>query len=135
MVRLLLSIIFLLSTSSCGTLFGGKTQNINLMAIDGGALTADITTSEGVRNNVSIPGSIKVKRSNEDIEITVKENNCYKPTKTFVESRYNLFSALNFLSVYSSSSSTTTDYLTGGLWSYDKTVYINTRKKKNKICD
>ena len=136
MIRLIYLAAILLLTASCGTLFGGKTQSVTLLSMNSNNdLKADVSTSQGVQKSVYIPGTIQVKRSNEDIAINIRETECYKPSQTFVESKINLFSALNLLSVYSSTSSTTTDYVTGGLWSYDKTVYVSSRKKSNKNCD
>ena len=136
MIRLIYLAAILLLNASCGTLFGGKTQNITLLSMKSDDdLKVDISTPQGVQKSIPVPGTIQDKRSNENIVINIRETECYKPSQTFVESKVNLFSALNLISVYSSTSSTTTDYVTGGLWSYDKTVYVSSRKKNNKSCD
>ena len=129
MKRSFLLVCVLLSLSSCATLFSGKSQSINLMPSDSHE-ESEVEISNGkIVQSVKIPTMVIVPRSNNNLVIKVKENTCYKSSQTIHESRINLFTLLNVFGSWFSTSSTSTDSVSGALWAYDNSIMVNTQKK------
>ena len=129
MKKSFLLLLTLLSLSSCATLFSGKTQNVNLMPTDNSG-DSEVEVSNGkIVQNIKIPAMVTIPRSNGNLVIKVKENSCYKDSHSIHESRVNLFTLLNILGSWFSTSSTSTDGVSGALWSYDNSIMVNTQKK------
>lgn len=129
MKKTILLISLLFGLSSCATFFSGKTQSINLIPTDSSE-RSEVEISNGrIVQNTKIPSVIIVPRANQNLIIKVKESDCYKSSSSIHESRLNLFTLLNILGSWLSTSSTTTDSATGALWSYDNNIMVNTQKK------
>ncbi|MDA7705379.1 hypothetical protein N8772_02755 [Rickettsiales bacterium] len=78
-----------------------------------------------------VPGFVSVSRDNENLIVTVKENECYKSSQTTIPYKTNPFIFANILGGLYGLTSTTTDRVSGAAWTYDETVYVNTRKKRS----
>jgi len=131
MKKVITSLFVLSLLPSCGTLFGGKTQTIFLSPSSGSNIKVEVSDERGVNRGETIPSIIMVKRSNQNLIINVKETDCYKKAQSFHESNINMFSLLNIFGGWFSTSSTSTDLATGGLWSYDEHVLVPVSKKSD----
>ncbi len=130
MKNILVSAILLMFLSSCGLIFGGKSQNINIMAADGSSdVEVEISSGGGEVKTVKLPANVNLKRSNSLITIRVKENACYKKSQSTSDSKMNLFVLLDALGGGLSTTSTTTEYVAGSLWAYDENIMVNVDKK------
>ncbi len=129
MKKIILITLVLFGLSSCATLFSGKSQNINLIPNSGSDHTEVEISNGKIVQNSRIPSVVIVPRSNQNLIIKVKENECYKASQGIHESRLNWVTAVSIFFGWFSTSSTTTDSATGALWSYDNNIIVNTQQK------
>ncbi|MDA7705378.1 hypothetical protein N8772_02750 [Rickettsiales bacterium] len=118
--------------SSCAGIIGGKTQNIYLIPndYDSDNVEVEVSNGKGMRQTVEIPLSIQVQRSESPLIIKVKENKCYKSTKTYVSSQYNPMLLANVPGGIFGLTGTAIDMDSGAAWGYDQTVRVSLKKKR-----
>ena len=127
--KLSILLISLTTISSCGTLIGGKTTTVNLLARDPSVKVQAEISQDGINRNVEVPSVVVLNRSNSSVIVTIKEDKCYKSSQTVISPGYNLFTLLDFFGAWFSTTSTTVDVLSGAAWSYDKAVFVNVAQK------
>mgnify|MGYP000616228211 FL=1 len=120
-----------LLTSSCAGLISGSSQDVFLRSSNGDSdVEATIVTKNGIQD-VTIPATVKVKRSKAPLEVTVKESRCYKKSKSYASASYNPMLAANILGSVFGLTSTTVEMNNGNAYTYEDTVFVNVRKKSS----
>jgi hypothetical protein len=117
--------------SSCASILSGTSTQINIQASDaqGGEIKASIQSKSGVQN-VNLPTVINVKKGNKPLIVTVKDK-CYRDTVYTSKPTINLWFLGNF--VTGGTLGTSTDALTGALWTYDEVVIVPV--VENGVCN
>lgn len=106
----------LLITCSCSTVLNGKKQ---LISVNSNVKGADIIVDG--KNVGTTPFNGKVERGN-DVTVTVQKEG-YEPKTIVINSDVAPAFWANVLFVYGSSSSSTTDYLSGAMYKYSPAHY------------
>ena len=127
-ISLSLAAIFLLS--SCAGIISGKNQNIYLVPTNASTETVEVKVQNnaGMAQTIDIPGTISVKRQESVLIIEVKNSKCYKSTKTYSTPKYNVMLASNAVGGLFGITGTAMDLESGAAWSYDNTIYVNTKE-------
>ena len=127
MKKILVALIACTMLSGCASIIKGKTKNINLMTSTGEEAEVNIVSASGMQT-VVIPTVLPVKRSDQDISVTVNETSSTKTSTTIITKRVEPWFLGNFITggLFGSS----TDALTGAMWTYDDNVVIPVYHKK-----
>jgi hypothetical protein len=119
-----------LGFSGCATILGGgNSQVVNLQTFDGKPAEATIGTASGTPQQVTLPASITVKRAKAPLTVNVKETATTNASSYTYPSKVNFWVIGNLLGYYFSTSSTTTDAISGSIWVYDETVLVPVTRK------
>ena len=112
--------------SGCASIVKGSRQTINISTSTGKQADAIITTSTG-QQNVVLPQAVPVKTDNMDITVNIKETRCNNASTTIVQSRLHPWFWGNVIlrGVFGS----TTDSVSGSMWTYDESVIVNVTEK------
>lgn len=108
---------------SCASLIDGTTRTVNLTTTNPDydrPIKVQIANKNTIQN-IYVPGTTVVKASNSSLNITVKDK-CFRQTTITSSSRLNYWTLGNLITggVFG----TTTDALTGALWTYDEGILI-----------
>ena len=129
MKKILVALMVCSILSGCASIVKGRTKSINLMTSAGEEVEVDVISASGTQH-ITIPSTINVKRDNQIITINVKESRCYRHSSIIISDKVEPWTLGNLGFTYSASSGTTTDALTGAMWTYDDNVSIPVYKKK-----
>ena len=129
MKKIFVALIACSVLSGCASVVKGRHKNINIMTSTGEQVEVDVISASGTQH-ITIPSTINVKRDNQIITVNVKESRCYRHSSMIISDRVEPWVAGNLGFTYSASSGTTTDALTGAMWTYDDNVSIPVYKKK-----
>ena len=110
--------------SGCASIVKGRHKNLNLMTSTGEEALVNVVSASGMRT-ATVPSVITVKRNNQDIIIAVQETPCTR--STIAPSRIEPWFLGNFISGGLLASST--DALTGAMWTYDDNIVVPVYKK------
>jgi hypothetical protein len=124
-IMILLTCILL---SGCASIVKGRSKSINLMTSTGEQVEVDIVSASGTQQ-VTIPSSINVRKDNHIITVNVKESDCYRYSTIIVSEKVEPWVLVNLGLTYSASSGTTTDALSGAMWTYDDNFVVPVYKK------
>lgn len=116
--------------SGCASIIKGGTQNVNISTSDGKEVEATVFTKAGSQET-QLPRVISVKKDSQDITIAVKENECYDETVTVTSSHIEPWFWGNILS--GGIVGSTTDSVTGAMWTYDDNVVVNLNEKSSCV--
>lgn len=132
MKKLLVAVFGIICFTGCATILGGGgEQNIQFVSQDPEATPKVNIVSKGGSQSVELPSTLNVKRSKQDILVTVQDE-CYKKNTQSVSSNINNYFLLNILFGGFGLFSSTTDAITGAMWEYDNTAVIYTTP--NETC-
>ncbi|MDR2760339.1 MAG: hypothetical protein LBB09_00645 [Rickettsiales bacterium] len=116
--------------SSCASILSGTSTQVNVQTSDARSdINATITSKSGAQN-VSLPTVITVKKGNKPLLITVKDK-CYRDTVYASKPTINLWFLGNV--VTGGTFGTSTDAMTGALWTYDEVVVVPVAE--NGVCN
>lgn len=130
MKKLLVAVLGIICFTGCATILGGGgEQNIQFVSQDPEATPQVNIVSKGGSQSAKLPATLKVKRSSQDILVTV-EDDCYKKNTQSVSKHMNPYFFGNVIlgGIFASS----TDSITGAAWEYDNTVVVYTTP--NETC-
>jgi len=119
----LLSLAVLVSlVSGCATILSGTSRTVNLMPSDGENVKVKVTTSRTMQN-ATLPTAIPFSVKSGDIVVSVTDP-CYKSTQYVINRKFNFVFLVNIITggLFGS----TTDLLSGAIWTYDSTAVIPT---------
>ena len=121
-------VIFL---SGCASIIGGGgKQNVKFIPQDPDNTAKINVVSKKGSQELTLPATVKIKRTSKDIIVTVNDD-CYKKNTQVVSSEINPFFWGNIIS--GGVVGSTTDSLTGAMWKYDENVIVYTTP--NKTCE
>ena len=109
--------------SSCATIISGTTTSVNLSPSDPEAENVKVQVqSKYSVQNITLPGSIMVKKGSGSLNVVVKDK-CFREQATVVNSKVDYWFLGNIITggVFG----TTTDALSGALWTYDDAAVVN----------
>ena len=112
--------------SGCASIVKGSRQTINISTSNGKQADAIVTTSTG-QQNVVLPQAVPVKTANVDITVNIKETKCNNSSTTVIPSRLHPWFWGNV--IIGGLLGSTTDSVTGSMWSYDESVIVNVTEK------
>ena len=126
MKKILITLIACSVLSGCASIVKGKYKNINIMTATGETAEVNVVSASGVQT-LMIPTVTTIRRDNQDITITVKEDSCNNSSTSIVSSKIEPWFLGNLVSggLFGSS----TDALTGAMWTYDDNVAVPVYKK------
>ena len=126
MKKILIALIACSVLSGCASIVKGKYKNVNIMTATGEEAEVNIVSASGV-HTLMVPTVTTIRRDNQDITITVKENACNNSSTSIVSSKIEPWFLGNIISggIWGS----TTDALTGAMWTYDDNVVVPVYKK------
>lgn len=117
--------------SGCSSIVKGSRQTINMSTSTGKQADVVITTEEG-QQSLTLPSAITVKDSSKDIVVNVQESKCNNSSSTTIRSRLHPWFWGNI--ILGGLLGSTTDSVTGSMWTYDENTIINvTEKEQCKI--
>ncbi len=111
--------------SSCATMFHGTTKEVNIMTSNGDTVKADISSALGVQT-VILPSTVSVKKGNIPITVSVKEDECHRPTVYKSENHLDIFFLGNAFNYWTG---TSTDISNGAMWTYDDNIIVPIYRK------
>ncbi len=126
MKKLIIVLITATILSGCASIVKGSRQTMFISTSTGKQADAIVTTPSG-QLNVVLPQVIPVKNNQRDITINIKETRCNMSSSTIVFSQLHPWFWGNIISggFYGS----TTDAITGAMWTYDESVVVNVTEK------
>ncbi|MDR2413287.1 MAG: hypothetical protein LBD50_03710 [Rickettsiales bacterium] len=131
MKKLILPSIILM-LGGCASIISGGSQQINVQpgSTSHGRVDAEVISKSGVQT-VRLPAVVNVKRSSQDIIVHIKEedNQCLEETQVVISSGLNGWFLGNFIT--GGLLGSTTDGLTGAVWSYDDITIVPVQPRKN----
>lgn len=123
MKKNLLVLISLFLLSSCATIISGTTTSVNLSPSDPEAENVKVQVhSKYTIQNLTLPSSIMVKKGSGPLNVTVKDK-CFREQTTTLDSKVDYWFLGNIIT--GGLTGTTTDALSGALWTYDDTAVVN----------
>lgn len=126
MKKALTMLLIATTLSGCSSIVKGSRQTINISTSTGKQADAVITTSTG-QQNIVLPQAVSVKDDNMDITVSVKETRCNNASTTIVQSRLHPWFWGNL--ILGGLFGSTTDSVTGSMWTYDESVIVNVTEK------
>lgn len=123
----MLFLIFLSLLSGCATIVKSDHQSINFMTSNNQQVEAIISSANG-QIPVTLPTALSVKNQKQDIIVNIKETQCTAPSTTIVPSKVHAWFWGNF--IIGGLFGSTTDSVTGSMWSYDDNVIVSVVDKK-----
>lgn len=123
---------FALTTlTGCASIVAGNYKTVNVSTSNGQSVEASVFAKNG-EQNVTLPTAVTVRRDSQDLTITVKEDACVNSTTSVNSSRVEPWFWGNLLTggIFGS----TTDSMTGDMWTYDEniTVFVDKKTTCNK---
>ena len=128
MKKLALILLVVPTLSGCASLLKGYHENIYVSTSTGKQADAIITTSSG-EQKITLPQIVPVKTSNADITVSVKETSCNNASTKIVASEVHPLFFGNF--IFGGLLGSTTDAVTGSMWTYDENVIVDVFEKDN----
>lgn len=123
MKKNLLILVSLFLLSSCATIISGTTTSVNLSPSDPEAENVKVQVqSKYSVQNITLPGSVMIKKSSGPIDIIVKDK-CFREQTTTINSTVDYWFLGNIIT--GGLIGTTTDALSGALWTYDDTAVVD----------
>lgn len=126
MKKIALTLATAVALTGCATVFDGGSKTINLIPTNGKDVRVSVRSDGGVQET-NIPGIINVKRSKDDLYVTVIDK-CYEGSHVIQHEVTPAFFG-NILFGIFGLTGTTVDMSSGNMWKYDNTVTIATSKK------
>lgn len=123
MKKIYLSLILVLS--GCATIISGTTTSINLIPSNASDYEDTIKVQVSNKNTlqtIQLPGSVLVKTGGSPLLVAVKDK-CFRETTTTIEPKVNYVFLGNIIT--GGLTGTTTDALSGALWTYDDSFVVN----------
>lgn len=125
--RILTLCILCLYLSGCATISNQTKQKINIKTSDGSALIADINGQK-----VELPADVNVSRSKGvSIQILTVDNPCYETTQLNISGQDSISGWFWGNILIGGLFGSTTDYVSGGMWTYSNPYYIVYPRKKS----
>ncbi len=127
MKKILVALLVCSMLSGCASIVKGRNKNVNIMTSTGEEVEVNVVSASGMQSIV-VPSVVSLKKDNQDITITVKETQCLRSSTSIVSSEIEPWFLGNvFLpgGIFSSS----TDALTGAMWTYDDNIVVPVYKK------
>ncbi len=115
----------LLVLSNCASIISGTTTSVNLQPSNEADYNEPIRVQVSNKNTIQtiqIPGSVTVKTGSSPLKIVVKDK-CFRETTTTLNSKVNYVFLGNVIT--GGLTGTSTDALTGALWTYDDSAVVN----------
>lgn len=131
MKKLLCLVVISLLLTSCATIVSGTKSTVNLQPSDieyDGSIKVQVSNKNTIQT-VQLPGSVQVPSGYSPLKIVVKDK-CFRETTTTLNSTINYWFLGNVFTL--GLIGTTTDALTGALWTYDDAYVVNT--ERNGVC-
>lgn len=128
MKKLFITFLAATSLSGCASIVEGDYKTVNVSTSNGETVNASVFTKEGEKN-VQLPSAVTVRRDSQDLTITVKEDACVNSTTSINSSRIEPWFWGNLLTggIFGS----TTDSMTGDMWTYDDNITVYVDKKSS----
>ena len=111
--------------SGCATLFGGgNKQTISISSDSTKRMKAEISYADGSSPQyITIPGTVTVKRTDKDVVVKSQNNDFDTVT---IKKDVNGWFWVNILGApYGTILSSTTDYASGAMWTYDEAITVH----------
>lgn len=116
MKKLLVLIAVTVLMSGCASLFTDDTKNVNVLTSNGKRATLSVDGREFM-----VPGVINLEKSEDDKILMDNSGNCMP---TALQSKVETAFWFNGLAGFSGLFSSTTDYASEAMWTYDDTVFV-----------
>ena len=131
MKKILCFLAICLLCSACSTIISGTTTTVNLQPSDSEYQEPIKVQIKGKYSaqTINLPGTFSTKTGNDSLVVTVKDK-CFRETSTVLEPKINYWVLGNFIT--GGLTGTTTDALSGALWTYDDVYVINV--EENGTC-
>ncbi len=132
MKKIALLIICLLLTN-CATYISGNSRTVSLQPSDPDyekQIRAQVVNKQ-MTQTVQMPGLVNLKGGSGKAQVIVKDK-CFRETTTTIKQKPNYWFLANTLFTYAAPFSTTTDFVSGSMWTYDENVVVNVIE--NGVC-
>ena len=120
-----LPLVSVVMFSGCATLFGGGgKQTISVSSDSDKRMKAVISYADGSSPQyLTVPGTVTIKRTNKNIIVKSKNNDFEQTT---IKKDVNGWFWANILGLpYGTVLSSTTDYASGAMWTYDEAITVH----------
>lgn len=126
MKKHIVTLICAIALSGCASIVAGSHKTVNITTNNGETVNASVFAKCG-EQEVQLPGAVTVCRDSQDLTITVKEDSCVNSTTSVNSSRIEPWFWGNLLTggIFGS----TTDSMTGDMWTYDDNITVYVDKK------
>ncbi len=128
MKKILVALLVCSMLSGCASIVKGRNKNVNIMTSTGEEVEVNVVSASGMQSIV-VPSVVSLKKDNQDITITVKETQCLRSSTSIVSSEIEPWFLGNVFSGGIGIFGSSTDALTGAMWTYDDNIVVPVYKK------
>lgn len=128
MKKILVALLVCSMLSGCASVVKGRNKNVNIMTSTGEEVEVNVVSSSGMQSIV-VPSVVSLKRDNQDITITVKETSCLRSSTSITSGKIEPWFFGNILFLGYGLFGSTTDAVTGAMWTYDDNIVVPVYKK------